>query len=102
MVIGVYGEVHDERYLLVKVYAALASRNADVAKMSSTTDNRHRANIVYQPSVEFTKEVVFHSSSHRLPEGQFWEHNPNCLSCQENEDAYNALYVFGRNYIRFF
>ena len=38
MVIGVYGEVHDERYLLVKVYAALASRNADVAKMSSTTD----------------------------------------------------------------
>ena len=92
----------NETYLLLIDCAEIAAQNQDVAKMSSTTDNRHRANIVYQPSVEFTKEVVFHSSSHRLPEGQFWEHNPNCLSCQENEDAYNALYVFGRNYIRFF
>ena len=48
LVIGAYGEVNDETYLLLKDCAAIAAQNPDVANMSPTTTSQHGSNNLYQ------------------------------------------------------
>ena len=124
LVIGAYGEVNDETYLLLKDCAAIAAQNPDVANMSPTTTSQHGSNNLYQillrqfrqalgcmatrlnaeliirriHYIRPTKEAAIQVASHGLPKGQFWEHSPSWFNCQENEDAYNAFYVYGRNF----
>ena len=124
MVIGAYGEVNDETYLFLKDCAAIAAQNPDVAKMSPTTTSQHGSNNLYQillrqfrqalgcmatrlnaeliirriHYIRPTKEAAIQVASHGLPKGQFWEHSPSWFNCYKNEDAYNAFYVYGRNF----
>ena len=45
--VGTYGEVNDETYLLLRDCTEVASGNLNVAKMSPTTDNQHGTNNTY-------------------------------------------------------
>ena len=44
--------------------------------------------------IRSTKEAAIQVASHELPKGQFCKKRSRCLDCQENEDEFEAFYVY--------